>query len=116
MARLYTQTCSEKVDGVCVIEGIFGPGKDEMVEMIPGETAPKAGKSTLGGASCGGGVAVREGVRGRHEGTLLVSAARSVSGLRRAGQISYERGAELGGLHWRREDGQGWRGYLVVHS
>ena len=72
MARLNTQTCSEKVDGVCVIEGIFGPGKDEMVEMIPGETAPKAGKSTLGGASCGGGVAVREGVRGRHEGTLLV--------------------------------------------
>ena len=84
MARLYTQTCSEKVDGVCVIEGIFGPGKDEMVEMIPGETAPKAGKSTLGGASCGGGVAVREGVRGRHEVTLLVSAARSVSGLGRA--------------------------------
>ena len=85
MARLYTQT-SEKVDGVCVIEGImiFGPGKDEMVEMIPGETAPKAGKSTLGGASCGGGVAVREGVRGRHEVTLLVSAARSVSGLGRA--------------------------------
>ena len=86
------------MDGVYVIEGIFGPGKDEMVEMIPGETAPKAGKSTLGGASCGGGVAVREGVRGRHEVTLLVSAARSVSGLGRAAQVSCERGGELEGL------------------
>ena len=34
------------VDGACVIEGIFGPGKDEMVESIAEGTAPKAGKST----------------------------------------------------------------------
>jgi len=30
------------VDGVCVSEGIFGPGQDEMVESIPEGTAPKA--------------------------------------------------------------------------
>ena len=69
MARLYTQTCSEKVDGVYVIEGIFGPGKDEMVEMIPGETAPKAGKSTLGGGKLwwrSGGARRRQGTARSH--------------------------------------------------
>ena len=66
---MYTQTCSEKVDGVCVIEGIFGPGKDEMVEMIPGERAPKAGKSTLGGGKLwwrSGGARRRQGTARRH--------------------------------------------------